>query len=141
MSRRAKKKPKPQPKGQDKNRRWIIIVLLMVVGFGTYGLLKRQETPPAPAASTPAAATQPRPPARQATVRPSPPFHKDPEDAKPFPRLVPASYYRSQPLVARAYRIAAALPEVLAQQPCYCYCDQLGHGSLLDCYASAHGAG
>ena len=140
MSRRAKKKPKPQPKDKDKNRIWIIIVLL-VVGFGAYGLLKRQETPRAPAASSTAAATQPRPPARQPTVRPSPPFHKDPEDAKPFPRLVPASYYRNQPLVARAYRIAAAMPEVLAQQPCYCYCDQLGHGSLLDCYASDHGAG
>jgi hypothetical protein len=30
---------------------------------------------------------------------------------------------------------------VLAQQPCYCYCDGYGHGSLLDCYASYHGAG
>ena len=119
----------------------MIIVLLLVVCFGAYGLLKRQETPQAPAASTTAPATQSRPPARQPTVRPSPPFHRNPEDAKPFPRLVPASYYRSQPLVARAYRIAAAMPEVLAQQPCYCYCDQVGHGSLLDCYASAHGAG
>ena len=137
MSRRAKKKPEPQPKGKNKNRSWIIIVLL-VVGFGAYGLLKRQETPQAPAT---AVATQPRPPAGQPTMRPSPPFHKDPEDAKPFPRLVPASYYWSQPLVARAYRIAAAMPEVLAQQPCYCYCDQVGHGSLLDCYASDHGAG
>ncbi len=138
MSRRIKKKHQPQP--APKNRSWIVIVLL-VVGFGAYGLLKRQETPRAPAASATAAATQPRPPARQPTVRPSPPFHKDPEDAKPFPRLVPASYYRSQPLVARAYRIAAQMPEVLAQQPCYCYCDRLGHGSLLECYASDHAAG
>jgi len=28
------------------------------------------------------------------------------------------------------------------QQPCYCHCDRSqGHGSLLDCFASKHGAG
>jgi len=30
---------------------------------------------------------------------------------------------------------------VLAQQPCYCWCDKFGHASLLDCFATEHGAG
>ncbi len=140
MSRRIKKRKQPQPK--PKNRSWVFVVLL-VVGFGIYGLLKRNENLRAPAPMQPGAETarQPTSAVQSPTMRPSPPFHKDPENAKPFPRLVPASYFRSQPLVARAYRIASAIPEVLAQQPCYCYCDQHGHGSLLDCYASDHGAG
>jgi hypothetical protein len=73
--------------------------------------------------------------------RPVPPYHKSATAAQPFPRLVPSSYFRSHPLVARAYEIAGQIPEVIAQQPCYCYCDKFGHRSLLDCYASDHGAG
>lgn len=138
MSRRSKKKHQPQP--APKNRSWIVIVLL-VVGFGAYGLSKWQDTSRVPLEPRAAVTPQPIQAARAPSVRPSPPFHKDPEDAKPFPRLVPASYFRSQPLVARAYRIAAQMPEVLSQQPCFCYCDRVGHGSLLDCYASDHGAG
>ena len=69
-----------------------------------------------------------------------PPFHTDPEDAKPFPStLDPARFHI--PFVARAYAIAQEIPDVLAQQPCYCYCQGFGHGSLLDCYTSDHGAG
>ncbi len=69
-----------------------------------------------------------------------PPYHASAESARPFPRLVPAVYFRN-PIVARAYQIAADIPEVIAQQPCYCRCEKFGHRSLLDCYASDHGAG
>ena len=138
MSRRSKTKLKPPP--APKKRSWIVIVLL-VVGLGAYGLSKWQDTSRAPLKPAATTTPQPTPAAQLPAVRPSPPFHKNPEDAKPFPRLVPASYYSSQPLVARAYRIAAQMPEVLSQQPCYCYCDRLGHGSLLECYASDHAAG
>jgi hypothetical protein len=70
-----------------------------------------------------------------------PPYYETAEVAKPFPSLVPAAYFRRYPLVERAYQVAAEIPEVIAQQPCYCYCDRHGHHSLLDCYASDHGAG
>ena len=39
-----------------------------------------------------------------------------------------------------SYRFAVAQPRLLAQLPCYCNCGVFGHGSLLDCYASDHGA-
>ncbi|MGC2793864.1 MAG: hypothetical protein WA899_17720, partial [Candidatus Sulfotelmatobacter sp.] len=26
------------------------------------------------------------------------------------------------------------------QQPCYCYCDRMGHNSLHSCYENTHGA-
>jgi hypothetical protein len=43
---------------------------------------------------------------------------------------------------AHAYELAAKIPEVLEQQPCYCYCDRsMGHKSLHSCYEGTHGAG
>jgi hypothetical protein len=44
--------------------------------------------------------------------------------------------------VQNAYAIAAKIKKALYQQPCYCHCDRSqGHKSLLDCFASKHGAG
>lgn len=45
-------------------------------------------------------------------------------------------------VVQNAYILAARVKKVLYQQPCYCHCDRSqGHTSLLDCFASKHGAG
>jgi hypothetical protein len=38
-----------------------------------------------------------------------------------------------------AYELAAKIPAVLHQQPCYCYCDRMGHNSLHSCFESTHG--
>lgn len=41
-----------------------------------------------------------------------------------------------------AYKMAAKIPGVLFQQPCYCRCDrEMGHNSLHSCFESTHGAG
>jgi Protein of unknown function with PCYCGC motif len=40
-----------------------------------------------------------------------------------------------------AYKMAAKIPEVLHQEPCYCRCDrEMGHTSLHSCFESTHGA-
>jgi len=39
-----------------------------------------------------------------------------------------------------AYELAAKIPAVLYQQPCYCYCDRMGHNSLHSCFEGTHGA-
>jgi hypothetical protein len=44
------------------------------------------------------------------------------------------------PYQTHAYDLAAKIPIVLHQQPCYCYCDRMGHNSLHSCFESAHGA-
>lgn len=85
------------------------------------------------------APTSSAPPAAQSSASPVPPFHADPESAKPFPALLDPARFQT-PVVSRAYAIARSMPEVLAQQPCYCNCQVFGHGSLLDCFASDHGA-
>jgi hypothetical protein len=39
-----------------------------------------------------------------------------------------------------AYELAAKIPGVINQLPCYCYCERIGHKSLHTCYESNHGA-
>jgi hypothetical protein len=40
-----------------------------------------------------------------------------------------------------AYKMAAKVPNVLHQEPCYCHCDRaLGHNSLHSCFEGVHGA-
>lgn len=69
-----------------------------------------------------------------------PEFHKSEAEAKPFPvTLDPAQF--KDPDVRRAYQAAREIPGVLAQQPCYCYCDRMGHKGLLACHRDNHSAG
>jgi hypothetical protein len=60
--------------------------------------------------------------------------------ARPLPKtLSPAQF--SNASVKESYQIALEYPDVLAQQPCYCYCDTgFGHKSLLDCHIDTHSA-
>ncbi len=44
------------------------------------------------------------------------------------------------PYQVRAYQLAAKIPNVLNQIPCYCYCERIGHSSLHTCFESTHGA-
>jgi len=44
------------------------------------------------------------------------------------------------PFQAHAYELAAKIPNVIYQQPCYCYCDRMGHKSLHSCYEGTHAA-
>src|SRR5215831_12834190 len=44
------------------------------------------------------------------------------------------------PFQTHAYELAARIPNVIYQQPCYCYCDRMGHKSLHSCFEGTHGA-
>lgn len=44
------------------------------------------------------------------------------------------------PYQTRAYQLAAKIPNVLNQMPCYCYCERIGHNSLHSCFESTHGS-
>ncbi len=41
----------------------------------------------------------------------------------------------------QGYQIAEEIPEILAQLPCFCDCEAIGHESLLDCFIDRHGVG
>jgi len=44
------------------------------------------------------------------------------------------------PFQTHAYKLAAKIPAVIYQQPCFCYCDRMGHKSLHSCFEDVHGA-
>ncbi len=49
--------------------------------------------------------------------------------------------YFTHPYQVVAYKMAAAIPSVLHQEPCYCRCDQaMHHNSLHSCFEGTHGA-
>ena len=39
------------------------------------------------------------------------------------------------------YQVAKEIPEILAQRPCFCGCEAVGHDNLLDCFVDEHGVG
>ena len=41
----------------------------------------------------------------------------------------------------KGYQIAKEIPEILAQLPCFCGCEAVGHENLLDCFVDDHGVG
>jgi hypothetical protein len=44
------------------------------------------------------------------------------------------------PYQTHAYELASKIEPVLYQQPCFCYCDRMGHKSLHSCFENTHGA-
>ncbi|MFN7948203.1 MAG: PCYCGC motif-containing (lipo)protein [Blastocatellia bacterium] len=83
----------------------------------------------------------PSPDAVVATNQNVPHFHETAEEARPFPKTLDPEQF-SDPTIKYAYQTARRIPDVLAQQPCYCFCDKgFGHGSLLDCHIDDHSAG
>jgi hypothetical protein len=64
---------------------------------------------------------------------------------KPLPAVLSGDQltgiYFTHPYQATVYKMAAAIPAVLHQQPCYCHCDRvLRHNSLHSCFEGTHGA-
>jgi len=69
---------------------------------------------------------------------------RPPKKGQKLPPILPkdqlwgASF--QHPYQAKAYILASKIPVTLHQQPCYCYCDRMGHNSLHSCFESTHGA-
>ncbi|PWT88928.1 MAG: hypothetical protein C5B54_09765 [Acidobacteria bacterium] len=85
-----------------------------------------QKSEPAPVQTTQAK--------EQATYR-IPPYFENADTAVLTPVLDP----QTVPQHAQyAYGLAQRNPKLLAQLPCFCYCDRFGHKSLHDCYTDDH---
>jgi hypothetical protein len=74
-----------------------------------------------------------------------PAFHSAPpaKGAKLPPILTKANLWGDDAKYSfqtHAYELAAKIQNVLYQQPCYCYCDRMGHKSLHTCFEGTHGA-
>ena len=44
------------------------------------------------------------------------------------------------PFQTHAYELAAKIPNLIYQEPCYCYCERMGHKSLHSCFEGNHAA-
>lgn len=66
-----------------------------------------------------------------------PVYFKRVQDAMPFPKTLDPSQFKIQS-IREAYSAAKEIPDVLVQQPCYCFCQRQGHRSLLDCFRDLH---
>ena len=68
-----------------------------------------------------------------------PAFETDLKSLKSLkPTLSPALFYGKQ---KEGYEAAKAIPQTLAQLPCYCHCDKgFGHKSLHTCFVDDHAA-
>ena len=145
MGKKRKKKVEteaPQEAAASNNSgnagRWIAIILL-VLGSGVFLFALSTGGPPAPAndntgETTPAASVQ-RDPGQTGQFR----YFEDPKAAHPLPVTLPPSQFQNAG-IANSYAVAKEIPEVLAQQPCLCGCDNTSddHSSLLDCYIDNH---
>ncbi len=126
--------------GGGGNGRWIAVGLL-VLGAGVFLYALNSETPPAPSTqpvSQGQAAAQ-APPQRSGDQTHQYRYFDSAEAAHPLPVTLPPSEFQNAG-IANTYAIAKEIPEVLAQQPCLCGCDNPSddHRSLLDCYIDGH---
>jgi len=114
----------------------LFLTSLFLIGCGANRASSSESSSSSGASATPGhspgdhAATTPRIPAHFSNVT----------EARPLPAVLDPKQF-SDPPVVRAYSYAKEIPEIFSQQPCYCYCDAgNGHRSLLDCFATDHGA-
>lgn len=139
----APQQPTPQPEASRPSAaasggaRWVAVALVLAGGAVFAYALSREGAPARVAdnASVSTAAAAQRDPGQQHPFR----YFENPEDAHPLPVTLPPSQFRNQG-IASTYQIAKEIPEVLAQQPCLCGCDNTSddHRSLLDCYIDEH---
>lgn len=127
---------KPKHASPRLKSHWKITLILLgvgVIGAGYWSTTTTATPSTGRAASSPATTTA------QNRPKPVPPYFDSAEAAKPFPVTLSPSLFRGSHII-QAYRTARQIPGVLAQQPCYCYCDRAGHRSLLDCFRTNHAA-
>ena len=81
----------------------------------------------------------------QSDTNPVPAFHKTPPaKSADLPSILPKEQLWGpqfqRDYQVHAYELAAKIPKVIYQLPCYCFCDRIGHQSLRSCYESTHAA-
>jgi hypothetical protein len=137
-TRQAPREEATAPKSSGGAFRWAAIAVLVLGGaFFLYASL--QKGPPPRTASTANDGHEHAPPKRDPGQSKKFRYFEDPAQAHPLPVTLPPSQFINKG-IANSYRIAKEIPEVLAQQPCLCGCDNTSddHRSLLDCYIDEH---
>jgi hypothetical protein len=129
-----------------------LVIGIVIVGIFAFALLREQPAPKttqvAPAEQTqnndqkresiipdPASDMASIPEAQQPVEFRIPVFHEN-VDALTLPAVKDPSTVA--PEARAAYTIVQNKPKLIAQLPCFCYCERWGHGSLHDCFVTEH---
>jgi len=114
---------------------WFAIILVAVIVLGGCASSERHER----AAPSGNAAHSLDHASTTAGAKPVPAHHEtEPPRSSLAPTLDPDKFTGRQ---RDAYRAVREVPQLIAQLPCYCYCDRgFGHKSLHSCYVDDHAA-
>lgn len=143
----SKKKKKPEESKKSRAGVWLIGGLILASGIAfavlreskkpdsSYSLPSREKT--AEQRSIPIKQSETR---EQVMQEPAsnfrmPPYLEDPTTVQLPPTLPPPAV---SPPAQEAYFVAGQKPQLLAQMPCFCYCDRFGHSSLHTCFTTNH---
>jgi Protein of unknown function with PCYCGC motif len=154
MAKSSKKEQKQERPPSRKPSFGIILLIIILGGIAVFALSRnKQYEPPANQSSSPAQAQEaPEPqyspevqeqkpaqadPATQAEAHfHVPSYFENPDMAEP---LKPVLALDSVPIFARpGYEVAQRKPRLMAQMPCFCYCEKFGHTSLHTCFETDH---
>ena len=128
------------PKGGGNTVRWAAIGVLVLGGaFFLFASLKGGAPTSSPVSAAADHGHEHAPVAKDPGQTQKFRYFEDPAEAHPLPVTLPPTQFINKG-IANSYRIAKEIPEVLAQQPCLCGCDNTSddHRSLLDCYVDDH---
>jgi len=114
------------------------VVLIAIVTFALLGGKEKAQPQPetpkpvtaVPKEQTPAASTE----SKSADFK-MPPFYTNLENVTLPPIKDPSTV---DPAAKASYVVAKKDPQLIAQLPCFCYCERWGHTSLHDCFVSEH---
>lgn len=116
-------------------KKLIVVIVVLVAAVGAASLIMKGGN------DHNANTHEPTPPANQAvkqsTQPPVPAHFKEPPRHGSLGPTLPPERFAGQ--AQQAYMVAKAIPQTLAQLPCYCHCDRgMGHKSLHSCFEDDH---
>ena len=121
-------------------KRTIIFVIIgvAVVALAAFALTRRQTGPARTENVTHSADHSSSPLSVEANAAVPAHYETEPAASSLAPTLAPEKFTGK---AQAAYRVVREAPQLIAQLPCYCYCDRgFGHKSLHSCFVDDHAA-
>jgi hypothetical protein len=115
-----------------------VTIGVVVVALAAFALTRLQKRP-AQTESATHSAEHPSTPNSSASTKSVPAHYQtEPAASSLAPTLAPEKFTGK---AQEAYRVVREAPQLIAQLPCYCYCDRgFGHKSLHSCFVDDHAA-